>query len=140
MKKRTIKSLVKPAAIVTPALALAFSATSCQNYGGYLIDCTTNPELAGFDAQKLNNLDTYINGKIHEEIKEQDVVVCHGFPSMQVMVSKNGKIAFNKAYGQALRYSQGDAAMTGLGDELPVNQQIPATTNTLYDLASNTKM
>ncbi len=57
--------------------------------------------------------------------------VAAGFPGAVLLVVKDGQIIKETAYGYALRYQQD-------GSELAVPE--PMQTNTLFDLASNTKM
>lgn len=72
-----------------------------------------------FTADELNQLDDYINYEIAE-----------GFPGAVLLIMHNGEIVKNTAYGNALVYD-------GL-DTLDTPQ--PMTTDTLFDLASVTKV
>ena len=61
---------------------------------------------------------------IKEEVK-------HGFPGAVLVVVKNGTIVKNTAYGYARIYATGGKIL---------NYTKPMTVNTLFDIASNTKM
>lgn len=65
-----------------------------------------------------------IDQLIHAEIK-------NGFPSAQLVITKNGKIIKSDAYGKVNAYNQ---------EGEPQKNSAKVTENTLYDLASNTKM
>lgn len=69
--------------------------------------------LAGFDTVKLNKIDSVARVAITK----------HATPGCVVLVAKNGKVVFNKAYG-TMRYDSAE----------------PVTTETVYDLASVTKI
>lgn len=77
------------------------------------------PESAGFSSEKLSEIDDFINKEISE-----------GFPGAVLLIIKDGKIIKNTAYGYSLKYENGQ-----LIDEL-----VPMSTSTMFDLASNTKM
>lgn len=72
------------------------------------------------------NVMTLLEDIINEEIRQ-------GSTGVQLVVLKNGKLAYNKAFGYINNY-QTD------GKPIPVFSRIPVTDNTLFDLASNTKM
>ncbi|MFF2483754.1 penicillin binding protein PBP4B [Paenibacillus sp. NPDC058071] len=91
-----------------------------------------DPELVGFSKEKLDLLDAYLR----EEIAK-------GFPGLALAVVKDGKIAKLSAYGYAKKYETEEAAQqdeTRLAALLPEEQWTPASVETLYDLASNSKM
>ncbi|MGR3811078.1 glycoside hydrolase family 3 N-terminal domain-containing protein [Jiulongibacter sp. NS-SX5] len=71
------------------------------------------PENVGMSSRKLREIDGIINDAIQEK----------AFPGGQVLVARRGKVVYHKAYG-TFRYDQ---------DE-------PVTTETIYDLASLTKV
>lgn len=77
------------------------------------------PEDVGFSAKKLAELDKLIN----EEVEK-------GFPGAVLLIMKDGKIVKNTAYGYKLKYDR---------DKL-LDKFDPMDTDTLFDLASNTKM
>jgi N-acetylmuramoyl-L-alanine amidase len=77
------------------------------------------PAEAGFSKEKLAQVDALIQGEIEK-----------GFPGAVLLIVKNGKIIKNTAYGWQKKYE---------GDVLLAKGQ-PMTTETLFDLASNTKM
>lgn len=78
-----------------------------------------SPESVGFDSQKLARLDGWIQQQVDA-----------GYPGMNVLIVKDNAIVWQKAFGDAKKYN-GSALMA-----VPIK----ATTSTLYDLASNTKM
>lgn len=79
------------------------------------------PEDVGFSSQKLAKVDTLINAEVKA-----------GFPGAALIVVKDGKIIKNTAYGYAKEYENSIL--------LPQNKREKMTTNTMFDLASNTKM
>ena len=80
-----------------------------------------SPESAGFSRQKLQRVDELIQGEVEK-----------GFPGAVLLVLKDGKIVKQTAYGWAKKY---DGSRL-----LPRNQWQPMTVDTMFDLASNTKM
>ncbi|TLG72747.1 penicillin binding protein PBP4B [Culicoidibacter larvae] len=79
----------------------------------------TNPEEAGFDSEKLAQMETNIQEQIDA-----------GYSSLSMIVIKDGKIAYQNAFGLAKKYNQSEL----------MSDPIPATVDTMYDMASNTKM
>ena len=77
------------------------------------------PEETGISAEALDLIDTIISCDIE-----------HGFPAAQLAVVKDGKLVYENAWGNVRTYDR---------DGDPV-QSAPVTSNTLFDLASNTKM
>ena len=69
-----------------------------------------------------------INDYIASEVK-------YGFSGAQLAVVKDGKLVVSEAYGAVNGYNK-DGSRIEVGDE----NYVPVTTDTLYDLASNTKM
>lgn len=65
-----------------------------------------------------------IEGQIESDIAK-------GFPSAQLVVRKNGKLVYRNAWGRVNSYGQDGMRLTNMP---------PVTDETLYDLASNTKM
>ncbi len=80
----------------------------------------SKPEQTGFSNSKLSKIDALINADIKQ-----------GFPGAQLVIIKDGQIIKNSAYGFSHRYN-------AKADELA--SPIIMTTETLFDLASNTKM
>lgn len=78
------------------------------------------PEQAGFDVAKLQQLDRLINRE-----------VAQGFPGAVLVVVKDGKLIKETAYGYASRYNTDGSAL---------EQPEPMQTDTVFDIASNTKM
>ncbi len=84
------------------------------------INSRTNASTKPFSSKKLKKVDQLIN----EEIKK-------GFPGAELLILKDGKIIKHSRYGYKLRYDEN-------GQPLPHPEKL--TKNTLFDLASNTKM
>ncbi|MCS5717784.1 penicillin binding protein PBP4B [Herbiconiux sp. CPCC 205763] len=91
---------------------------------------TADPESVGFSPDKLAELDDYIQAQVDD-----------GGPAVAVVVTKDGKVVKNSAYGYAKKYGttvvDGEIQPATL---LPESEWEPATTDTLFDLASNSKM
>ena len=107
--------MMKHSAFLASLIALSASA--------FAADCPVlrhaQPEDVGFNTTKLNNLDRWIQQQVDA-----------GYPGMNVLVVKDNRIVFQKAWGYAKKYE---------GSHLSTHP-VRATTDTLYDLASNTKM
>ena len=67
--------------------------------------------------------------KLIDDIIESDIA--HGFTSAQLAVVRNGRLIVNRAWGTVNAYNP---------DGTPRTDSAPVTTDTLYDLASVTKM
>lgn len=139
--------------LITSVLFIGFTTfpilcnTSCSS-NELLQDYTNNPEAVGFDSAKLNAISEYIQNRIDTKVNGT-TSICYGFPSLQMCVVKDKKVVYDKAFGQSLKYDQGNPNATSWSDLvaegkyghlLPADKQIQANRNTLYDLASNTKM
>lgn len=61
------------------------------------------------------------------------------YPGAVVLAARGGTVALHEAVGTAVRYSRYDEA-TDTGVEFPAEQQIPMTTDTVFDLASLSKL
>lgn len=89
-----------------------------------------SPEQVGFSSEKLDKIDDYIN----QQVKD-------GFPATAMIVVKDGKIVKESAYGYLKKYDttyvNGEYEMARL---MPESQWEPAKVDSLFDLASNTKM
>jgi len=91
---------------------------------------TAEPEDVGFDPDRLAELDQFLQGQVDD-----------GSPAVAMIVTKDGKIVKNDAYGYALRYStHTEDGQTLPAELLPEEEWQAASTSTLFDLASNTKM
>ena len=77
-------------------------------------------EAVGMDQSTLDLIDTLINNDVK-----------YGFTSAQLAVIKDGVMVKNSAYGKTNSYNQ---------DGTPKTDSSDVTTETLYDIASNTKM
>ena len=82
------------------------------------------PDEVGIDEKALDMIDSIISAD-----------VANGFTSAQLAVVKNGKMVYSNAWGTVNAYNP-DGTRIEEGDE----NYFPVTTDTLYDLASNTKM
>ncbi len=80
----------------------------------------STPEAAGFNHAILDELDKLIQREVEQ-----------GFPGAVLLIAKDGKVIKHSAYGYANRYQQD-------GSELAEPE--PMQPDTLFDLASNTKM
>jgi N-acetylmuramoyl-L-alanine amidase len=78
---------------------------------------TENTNTRNFD---FSSLDAFIQNDIDS-----------GFPGASIVVLYKGEIIKQKAYGYALKYSEQGSVL---------DSPVPMTTNTLFDLASNTKV
>ena len=78
-----------------------------------------SPEEAGFSTRKLQDVDALIS---------RDVAA--GFPGAVLLIIRDGKIVKNSSYGYRQKF---DGAT-------PLDDFLPMTPGTLFDLASNTKM
>lgn len=79
-----------------------------------------SPEVAGIDSKALDMLDAIIQADVDK-----------GFTSAQLAVVKDGKMVYSNAWGTVNTYNP---------DGTPKTDSPAVTTDTLYDLASNTKM
>lgn len=102
--------------IIASAL-LAFSVTAFA--ANYPVLTSSSPEKFGFDTKKLNRLDNWVQQQVDS-----------GYSGMNILVIKDNHIVLQKAWGYAKKYE----------GALLMADPVRATTNTMYDLASNTKM
>ncbi len=77
-----------------------------------------------YDTQKYKQSFSQVDALINDDVD-------NGFPGAVLVVVKNGKIIKNTAYGYSRKFADGGKALT-----TPVKM----TTDTLFDIASNTKM
>lgn len=90
-----------------------------------------SPESVGFDPVVLGELDAYAQEQIG-----------FGYPAIAVSVVKDGKLVVNDGWGWALKHSTSENPDGSVNPavELPVSERVPATADTVFDLASNSKM
>ena len=81
---------------------------------------TGTPEEAGINPEVFTLIDNIVRTDVE-----------YGFPSAQLAVIKDGRLIYSNAWGYLNNYNE---------DLTPIEGKIPVTTDTLYDLASNTKM
>ena len=86
----------------------------------YPVVTAGTPESVGISGDSLSMIDAIIQSDVD-----------HGFPGAQLAVIKDGKMVFSKAWGHLDAYNPDNTVKT----DSPLS-----TTDTLYDLASNTKM
>lgn len=82
------------------------------------------PEQVGMDESTVQLIGDYVEAEVK-----------YGFSGAQLAVVKDGKLVVNEAWGAVNGYNP-DGSRIEVGDE----NYVPVTTDTLYDLASNTKM
>lgn len=89
-----------------------------------------DPARVGFSLVRLDAIDRYVKAQAE-----------NGGPSLAISVVKDGAIVKESAYGYAKKYDTHtvDGAVQP-ARLLPQDEWEPATVDTLYDLASNTKM
>ncbi len=98
----------------------------------YLLMAVENPEVANKDNISLAGVDAKVVELIDKLIQSD---VDYGFPSAQLAIVKDGKMIYSNAWGAADAYRSDGSRI------LPEDEDyVPVTTDTLYDLASNTKM
>lgn len=101
-------------------LYLSLLAVSCSvSAAKYPVLTESSPEKAGFNVERLNQMDRWISQQVDA-----------GYPGVNLLIIKDNQIVYRKAWGAAKKYD-GSVLM---------EQPVKATTGTLYDLASNTKM
>lgn len=86
-----------------------------------------SPGSVGFSQKRLDKIDQLINNEVKA-----------GFPGGVLVVIKDSKIIKQTAYGYQRKYA--DGVNEQLATLLPTNQFEKTTVNTMYDMASNTKM
>lgn len=92
---------------------------------------SADPAAVGFDPAKLAAIDDFVQAQVDE-----------GGPAVAISVTKDGKLVKNDAWGYAQKYSTASAADGTIqpAQLLPEAEWSPATADTLFDLASNSKM
>ncbi|MGF2950375.1 penicillin binding protein PBP4B [Microbacterium alcoholitolerans] len=98
---------------------------------GHAVVAEADPAAVGFDPAVLGELDVFAQQQVDA-----------GYAAMAVSVVKDGKLVKNDAWGWAQKYSTSiapDGSVTPAA-LLPLDQRTPATTDTVFDLASNSKM
>lgn len=102
-----------------------------QQEGAHDAVAVADPESVGFDPTRLEALDDFAQQQIDA-----------GYAAIAVSVVKDGKVVLDDAWGWAQKYATGvadDGSITP-AQLLPVAERTPASSDTLFDLASNTKM
>ncbi|WP_308797986.1 penicillin binding protein PBP4B [Agromyces silvae] len=89
------------------------------------------PATVGFDEAKLAELDAFVQRQVDA-----------GGPAVAVSVTKDGRLVKDDAWGFAQKYSTSIApdGTTQPAALLPESEWTPATSETVFDLASNSKM
>lgn len=108
--------------ILAPA-SFAVVPTNCQLFPSTAESglVSANPASVGFNNVKLAKVDQQINSDIQK-----------GFPGAGLVIIKDGKVIKQSVYGYSLKYNPD--TLKSLKNPLPIQ------CNTLFDLASNTKM
>ncbi|MGE6896925.1 penicillin binding protein PBP4B [Priestia flexa] len=119
----SLASLLALTSIPSFTSATIHSETSVHQDSLYAINYSllkkAKPEEVGMSSAKLKEVDAMIE----QEIKR-------GFPGAVLLVVKDGKVVKNTAYGYAKKYNSAT----------PLKHPEKMKTNTMFDLASNTKM
>jgi len=89
---------------------------------GYPVVIEGEPEDVGMDSSTLDLIDDFMNASVK-----------YGFSGAQIAVIKDGKMVKNSAYGHVNGWNAD-------GTQISEEDGVDVTTETLYDLASNTKM
>ena len=89
---------------------------------GYPVVIEGEPEDVGMDSSTLDMIDDFMNASVK-----------YGFSGAQIAVIKDGKLVKNSAYGHVNGWNAD-------GTQISEEDGVDVTTETLYDLASNTKM
>lgn len=101
-----------------------------KQYSAYDQISYAKPEDVGFSAEKLDAIDGYINQQ-----------VANGFPAVAMIVVKDGKIVKESAYGYSKMYSTKEVnGVLQAAALLPKDEWEQTKVDTLFDLASNSKM
>nr|WP_179789151.1 serine hydrolase domain-containing protein [Actinopolymorpha rutila] len=121
------------ASIPPPARADARSRGFDHPYEGFAPPGTRlragTPKEAGLDAAELTTMVEDLRGYLRPQGDGHPL-----YPGAVVLVAREGKVVVHEAMGQAVKYA--DAS----GAELPVHQQAPMTPDTIFDLASISKL
>ncbi len=89
---------------------------------GYPVVIEGEPEDVGMDSSTLDMIDDFMNASVK-----------YGFSGAQLAVIKDGKLVKSSAYGHVNGWNAD-------GTQISEEDGVDVTTETLYDLASNTKM
>lgn len=95
-------------------------ASECIDSQNGSISSAKSPSTQGFNPNKLALVDAQI---------ESDIAA--GFPGAELIIIRNHQIVKHSLYGYAVRYNSQNQVL---------NNPLPLQCNTLFDLASNTKM
>jgi len=93
------------------------------------------PEQVGLLPGPLDQIDADINTVMQPYPPKNKPLI----PGGVVLVGHNGRVVKKQAYGYSVLYSGYDAT-TNTGILLPPDQQVPTRTDTIYDLASLSKL
>ena len=104
-----------------------------QPYDGFAPRSTTlvtaTPEEAGLNTAEIDAMVTELKGYLRPQGGAHPL-----YPGAVVLAARDGKVAVHEAMGHALKYA--DAA----GTELPPGQQVPMAPDTIFDMASISKL
>ncbi|WP_020577273.1 serine hydrolase domain-containing protein [Actinopolymorpha alba] len=87
------------------------------------------PEEAGLDTGEIDAMLSDLRGYLQPQGAARPL-----YPGAVVLAARDGKVVVHEAMGHALRYA--DAA----GTELPADQRVPMASDTIFDLASISKL
>ncbi len=114
------KAAAGPVLLKAPAAALCVCGDKKKAESPYPVILKGTPEEAGIREEALS----FISDIIETDIK-------NGFTSAQLAVIRNGRLVYENAWGRTNSFHK---------DGTPDTDSAPVTTDTLYDLASVTKM
>ncbi|GAA4988254.1 serine hydrolase [Actinopolymorpha pittospori] len=127
----TTTSVVSTA--VTPAQAGVRHRGFDHPYAGFAPPITRlhagSSKEAGLDTAEIDAMVEDLRGYLQPQGAGRPL-----FPGAVVLAAREGKVVLHEATGQAVKYA--DAA----GTELPVDQQVPMAPDTIFDLASISKL
>ncbi|MGH3489555.1 MAG: serine hydrolase [Actinopolymorphaceae bacterium] len=90
---------------------------------------TTTPKEAGLNTAEIDAMLTELEGYLLPQSSGRPL-----FPGAVVLAAHDGKVAVHEARGRAVKYADAE------GTELPPHQQVPMALDTIFDMASVSKL
>ncbi|HEY6740038.1 MAG TPA: serine hydrolase [Actinopolymorphaceae bacterium] len=87
------------------------------------------PEEAGLNTAEIATMLEKLRGFLEPQGEGRPL-----YPGAVVLAARDGKVVVREAMGMAVRYADKE------GTELPADQQVPMTTDTIFDMASVSKL